>query len=328
MSPGPEYASEGHAGRLGVIPTRGIKEVFESVRVEASKKGGLTFLGTDLEVSMRYSIPPGDGLEIAEEGMLLAPARRLTAILTELPEEPVALGFSKGTCTIKSTSGSFRISAGTADFPAIEVPDTARGIEIDRTSEGPGGAHRLRGAREKMRYALNGILLLAKGDHLQGVSTDGRRSPTSREVPQPGSRRAGHRPHEGHDPAGPRAPGRRRVGEARLLREPGGRRHRPAVVMARLGRGPSPTSRRSSRSNARRSPPCAARTLRPASAAPRSSSQREGPAGSSVRLRFEEGKDLVISATVADVGEAVVSSLHVKGKGERSATTRTSSSTP
>jgi DNA polymerase-3 subunit beta len=34
---------------------------------------------------------------------------------------------------------------------------------------------------------------------------------------------------------------------------------------------------------------------------------RETPAGSSVRLKFEKEKDLVVSASVADVGEAVVS---------------------
>ena len=33
---------------------------------------------------------------------------------------------------------------------------------------------------------------------------------------------------------------------------------------------------------------------------------KEGGPGSSVRLRFDEGKPLVVSATVADVGEAVV----------------------
>jgi DNA polymerase III subunit beta len=306
----------------GVIPTRGIKEVFESVRVEASKKGGLTFLGTDLEVSMRYSIPPGDGLEIAEEGMLLAPARRLTAILTELPEEPVALAFSKGTCTIKSTSGSFRISAGDpADFPAIEVPDTARGIEVDRdVLKDLVERTAFAAAREKMRYALNGILLLAKGDHLQGVSTDGRRlAHVSAKCRNPGKQES-------------RAivPTRAMTQLVRVLRDDDesvklafsesqvaaatGR----AVVMARLVEGTFPNFEEvipvncEKKSTLRRDDLAAG--LRRASVL---FANREGPAGSSVRLRFEEGKDLVISATVADVGEAVVSiPCTFKGKGE------------
>lgn len=306
----------------GVVPTRGIKEVFESVRVEASRKGGLTFLGTDLEVSLRYSIPPGDGLEISEEGMLLAPARRLTAVLQELPEEPVTLGFSKGTCTIKSTSGSFRISAGDpADFPAIEVPDTSGGIEVaadvlkdlvERTA--------FAAAREKMRYALNGVLLLAKGDHLQGVSTDGRRlSHVSAKCRNPGKQES-------------RAivPTRALTQVVRVLRDDDesvrlsfsenqvaaatGR----AVVMARLVEGTFPNFEEvipvncEKKSTIRREDLAAG--LRRAAVL---FAAREGPAGSSVRLRFEEGKDLVVSATVADVGEAVVSiPCTFKGKGE------------
>ena len=127
----------------GVVPTRGIKEVFESVRIEASRKGGLTLLGTDLEVSMRYCIPAADGLEVAEEGMLLAPARRLSAILHELPDEPVTVGWAKGACTVKASSGSYRIMAGDpADFPAIDVPETADGIEVERKACSPAQSSR------------------------------------------------------------------------------------------------------------------------------------------------------------------------------------------
>lgn len=306
----------------GVVPTRGIKEVFESVRIEASKKGGLTLLGTDLEVSMRYSIPPGDGLEVTEEGMLLAPARRLTAILHELPEEPITLGFAKGTCTIKSSSGSFRISAGDpADFPAIEVPDTSVGIEVDRdVLKDLVERTAFAAAREKMRYALNGILLLAKGDHLQGVSTDGRRlAHVSAKCRNPGKLES-------------RAivPTRAMTQLVRVLRDEDesvklafsesqvaaatGR----AVVMARLVEGTFPNFEEvipvncEKKSTIRREDLAAG--LRRAAVL---FANREGPAGSSVRLKFEEGKELVVSATVADVGEAVVSiPCTFKGKAE------------
>jgi DNA polymerase-3 subunit beta len=306
----------------GIVPTRGIKEVFESVRVDASKKGGLTFLGTDLEVSMRWSIPPGDGLEVAEEGTLLAPARRLGAILQELPDEPVTVGWTKGTCTIKSSSGSFRITAGDpADFPAIEIPDTSAGIEVEReVLKDLVERTAFAAAREKMRYALNGILLLAKGDELQGVSTDGRRlSHVSAKCRNP-------RKNESRAIV----PTRAMTQLVRILRDDDetvklafsesqvaaatGR----AVVMARLVEGTFPNFEEvipvncEKRATMRREDLAAG--LRRAAVL---FAAREGPAGSSVRLKFEEGKDLVVSASVADVGEAVVSiPCTFKGKGE------------
>jgi DNA polymerase-3 subunit beta len=306
----------------GVVPTRGIKEVFESVRVEASKKGGLTFLGTDLEVSMRYSVPPGDGLEVAEEGMLLAPARRLAGILHELADEPVTLGFSKGNCTIKAASGSFRIAAGDpADFPGIEVPDASKGVEVEsavlkdlvaRTS--------FAAAREKMRYALNGILLLAKGDVLQGVATDGRRlshvTAKCRNAGKVESRAI--------------VPTRAMTQLVRILRDDDksvriafsesqvaaatGR----AVVMARLVEGTFPNFEEVIPVNCEKKAVMKREDL--AAGLRRAAvlfAAREGPAGSSVRLKFDEGKDLVVSASIADVGEAVVSiPCSFKGKGE------------
>jgi DNA polymerase III subunit beta len=306
----------------GIIPTRGIKEVFESVRVDASRKGGLTFLGTDLEVSMRYTVPPGDGLEVAEEGTLLAPARRLTAVLHELPDEPITVGWTKGTCTIKSSAGSYRIAAGDpADFPAIEVPDASAGVEVDReVLKDLVERTAFAAAREKMRYALNGILLLAKGDSLQGVSTDGRRlSHVSARCRNP--RKVDSRAI---------VPTRAMTQLVRVLRDDDksvklafsesqiaaatGR----AVVMARLVEGTFPNFEEVIPVNCEKKAVLKREDL--AAGLRRAAvlfASREGPAGSSVRLKFEEGKDLVVSASVADVGEAVVSiPCSFKGKGE------------
>lgn len=305
----------------GVVPARGIKEVFESVRVEASKKG-LSFLGTDLEVSLRYSLPAGDGIDVAEEGVLLAPARRFAAILHELPPEPVTVGWAKGTCTVKSPSGTWRITGGDpADFPAIEIPETSEGVEVEsavlkdlvaRTS--------FAAAREKMRYALNGILLLVKGDHLQGVATDGRRlSHVTAKCRNPA--RQDYRAI---------VPTRAMTQLVRVLRDEDksvrlafsesqvaaatGR----AVVMARLVEGTFPNFEEvipvncEKRAGIKREDLAAG--LRRAAVL---FAAREGPGGSSVRLKFEEGKDLVVSASVADVGEATVGiPCSFKGKPE------------
>jgi len=306
----------------GVVPTRGIKEVFESVRVEASRKDGLTLLGTDLEVSLRYNLPVGDGLEVAEDGVLLAPARRLSAILHELPEGPVTVGWAKGVCSVKASAGSWRVTGGDpADFPAIEIPDASEGIQVERgVLEDLVARTSFAAAKEKMRYALNGILLLAKGDHLQGVSTDGRRlAHVSAKCRNPGKQES-------------RAivPTRAMTQLVRVLRDDDesvrlafsesqvaaatGR----AVVMARLVEGTFPNFEEVIPVNCEKKSVIRREDL--AAGLRRAAvlfANREGPAGSSVRLKFEEGKDLVVSATVADVGEAVVTiPCTFKGKGE------------
>jgi len=293
----------------GIVPTRGIKEVFESVRIDATR-AGLTFLATDLEVSMRYTLPAEGDLEVKEEGTLLAPAKRLSAILHELPEGPVTITWARGTCSIRSASGNYRITAGDpADFPAIEVPDTRGGIEVDRevlkelvqrTS--------FAAAKEKMRYALNGILLLSEGDKLQGVATDGRRlSHVVAKCRNPSK-----------EAARAIVPTRALTHLVRILRDDeesatlafsenliaaGTSR---AVVMARLVEGSFPNFEEvipvncERRARVRREDLIAG--LRRAAVL---FAAREG-AGSSVRLRFAEGEDLLITASVADVGEAEV----------------------
>ncbi len=314
---------EALAAVSGVIPTRGIKEVFESVRIEASPEG-LTLLGTDLEVSLRYTLPAEDteGLAIDEPGVLLAPARRLSAILHELPDEPVTLSWSKGTCTVKSASGSWRITAGDpADFPAIEVPDASEGIEIEReVLKDLVQRTSFAAAREKMRYALNGILLLSRGDELQAVATDGRRlSHVLASCRNP--RKEQHRAI---------VPTRAMIQLVRILRDDDqavrlsftesavaastGR----AVVMARLVEGTFPNFDEVIPVNCEKKARIARADLEAGlRRAAVLFAAREGVAGNSVRLKFEEGEDLVVTASVADVGEArVVIPCAFAGKGE------------
>ena len=305
----------------GIVPTRGIKEVFESVRIEASTKG-LTLLGTDLEVSLRYTIPPGDGLQTAEEGVLLAPARRLQAILQELPDEPVTVSFAKGACHLKSASGSWRISAGDpADFPAIEVPESPEGVEVEReVLRDLVQRTAFAAAREKMRYALNGILLLTKGDDLQAVATDGRRLSHVRATCRNPKKVQGRAivptramTHLVRILAEDDAAVRIGFTEGNLAASTG-----RAVILARLVEGTFPNFEEvipvNCEKKARMKRAELEAGLRRAAVL---FGAREGIPGSSVRLKFAEGENLVLSASVADVGEAVVSvPCEFQGKGE------------
>jgi len=296
----------------GAIPARGasIKDVLENVRIAASKDG-LDLFGTDLEVSMRYSIPASEeGLRISEPGSFLVLARPLSAILHELPDEPVTVSWKGGNCSVQSDAGSFRVTGQDPDaFPSIEIPEMKGGIEI----EGPVlrdlvARTAFSAAREKMRYALNGILLIAKGDQLQGIATDGRRlSHVVAKCRNPG--KGEHRAI---------VPTRALTQVVKSLREEdaavrvtfsesqaavaAGR----ASILARLVEGTYPNFEEVIPGNCERRAVLDrekfAAGLRRAAVLV----TREAPAGGSVLLRFREGEDLVLTAQVPDVGEATV----------------------
>jgi DNA polymerase-3 subunit beta len=292
-----------------VVPTRGIKEVYESVRIEASRSQGLILLGTDIEVTVRYVIAPGDGLEVLEEGTLLAPARRLAAILHELPDEPVTIAWTSGSCSVKSASGSYRIAAGDpADFPAIEILGTERSVTIardvlkevvQRTS--------FAAAKEKMRYALNGILIIAKGQELQAVATDGRRLAhvTASCTTASGNESRAIVPTRALTQLVRILPDGAEVVHLAFSESQVAATAGPVSIQARLVEGAFPNFDEVIPVNCERK----ARLNREKFAAGLRRAavlfQTGGAgAGSSVRLEFAEGADLVLTSSVTDVGEA------------------------
>jgi DNA polymerase-3 subunit beta len=295
----------------GIVPTRGIKEVLESVRIDASADG-LVFLATDLEVSMRWRIPAGPDVKITEEGTLLAPAKRLSAILHEIPEEPVTLAFAKGVCTVKAASGQWRITAGNPeDFPAVESPDGAATVEVDReVLRDLVQRTAFAAAKERMRYALNGVLLVVHGDEIQGVATDGKRlahvaarcrnaSKTEARaiVPTRALTQFVRVLKDGDEPV------RLSFHESSLAAASGA-----GVVQARLVEGTFPNFQDVIPVNCPKKAVMERGALeaglRRASAVFAAAAALQSP---SVKMKFAEGEELVISASVPDVGESTVS---------------------
>ena len=186
---------------LGVVASKGVHPVYESVLLSAGGDA-LTIEATDLEVGMkvvletasdppdaeadggkggktrsgRFSLPE-NGIE--RGGSAVVPAQRLASILRELPTGEVVLDWDaeKREALIKAGRGTFRLQGPSPeDFP--EIPDVGGAEEvavraadlrrmIQRTS--------FAAAKERMRFALNGLLLKVNGETLELVATDGRR---------------------------------------------------------------------------------------------------------------------------------------------------------
>jgi DNA polymerase III subunit beta len=156
-----------------VVSTHAIKQIYESVKV-VTRDGSLELLATDLEVAIRYVIPEA---EIIEAGALAVPAARMTGILREIREDEVEVSWQDGATNVTAGGSRFTVlGEDPEEFPRIPEMGEGRTITIpkqtfreliERTA--------FSAAKERTRYALNGILLLVQGSEVRCVATDGRR---------------------------------------------------------------------------------------------------------------------------------------------------------
>lgn len=147
-----------------------------------TKDNELTLTATDLDVGIqcRFPLTPP-----SEQGAVALPARRLTTIIRELPDELVVLEAKKNhTATVQCGVSSFRIPGLPAeDFPvlpplqhdaAMTISQRALRSLIQKT------AHAM--SMEETRFILNGALLTSTAQELAMVATDGRRLAVARQA--------------------------------------------------------------------------------------------------------------------------------------------------
>lgn len=135
----------------------------------------LLLSATDLDVGIQCRFPL---IPPIEQGAVALPARKLTTIIRELPEESVVLEARKNhAATVTCGASSFRIPGLPAeDFPALPPTTQEHAVAI---SQGALKAlitltaHAM--SMEETRFILNGTLLTVQKGQLIVVSTDGRR---------------------------------------------------------------------------------------------------------------------------------------------------------
>lgn len=164
-----------------VIPSRGMKPVYESVLVRTRDKD-LELLGTDLEIAIRFRIEDrgeGDFIRIEEAGAMVVPAARLISILREVKDPEVEFTWSQNVLSVDcdASSSHFKVM-GYPEEDFTEIPDFPERATVALPSalfRRMVGHTAFATAKEKMRYALNGVLFVMEGNRLQMVGTDGRR---------------------------------------------------------------------------------------------------------------------------------------------------------
>jgi DNA polymerase-3 subunit beta len=137
--------------------------------------GELTLTATDLDVGIqcRFPLP-----QPAEKGAVALPARKLTTIIRELPDDTVTLEAKKNHAAIVNCgASSFRIPGLPAeDFPVLPSDADSEGVTIPQSALKSLVAQTAYAmSMEETRFILNGALLTLQKGQLVMVATDGRR---------------------------------------------------------------------------------------------------------------------------------------------------------
>ena len=146
--------------------------ILSNVLLEAEGKE-LVLTTTDLEVGMRRKV----AAKVEKKGAITLPAKRLLAILRELPVSEVTLEAIDGKeVEIRYDASYFKVlGLPKDDFPKLPEFDKTGSLKIARAPF----ADLIRKthyavSHDESRYVLNGLYLLLSNGKVTGVATDGR----------------------------------------------------------------------------------------------------------------------------------------------------------
>jgi len=168
-----EALLEGLQRIQNVVSTRATLPVLSNALLEATESG-VRLTTTDLEVGIRCSIEA----RVEKTGSTTLPARRLAAIVRELPSAEIVIEVdAKNIASIRCGSSFFKIyGLPQEEFPAFPAFKEAKSFTL-KQSELKDGLRKTSYAisSDETRYVLNGILFSLADNKLTLVATDGRR---------------------------------------------------------------------------------------------------------------------------------------------------------
>ncbi len=157
-----------------VVNDRSTLPILANVLLQTTDKE-LTLTTTDLDVGIQCRFPLTQPIE---QGAVALPARKLTTIIRELPDEPVTLEAKKNhTAILNCGPSSFRVPGlPPEDFPVLPTQESGAGGELAQEELKQVILHTAYAmSMEEARFILNGALLSAQKNTLTMVATDGRR---------------------------------------------------------------------------------------------------------------------------------------------------------
>ena len=155
-------AGRAATSRSGTLP------VLSGVRLDVSD-GDLTVTGTDLELTIRLSVP----VHSDQDGSAVVPARLVADIVKALPAGAVEVSIAEEEMSISAGRSQFSVRPlSLSDYPAQVEPDAE---PVTLTTDAVGNALRqvVRAAStDDARAVLTGVLITSEEDGLKMVATD------------------------------------------------------------------------------------------------------------------------------------------------------------
>lgn len=156
------------------VSQKGGLPILFNILFETIKNKKIKLVATDLEIGITSII---DG-EIQEDGAISIPAKKISDIVKELPNEKINLSAKKNNqITIKCEKSTFKMMGlPKEEFPKIPelvdkdiltLPQKLLKTMLNMTSFAI--------SKDETRYILSGVLLVATENKLRLVATDGRR---------------------------------------------------------------------------------------------------------------------------------------------------------
>ncbi|HEX8431214.1 MAG TPA: DNA polymerase III subunit beta [Longimicrobium sp.] len=167
-----ENLQQGLGSVAGSIPTRTTLPVLSNILLEADGEGFVRMSGTDLDTAVSVRVPA----EVAEEGAITAPAKKLQEIARELPGT-VEFATQGDTISISSNRTRFKLNGLPRDefpaFPKVDFDGSWRitGTELQRLISHVSFA----ASTEETRPILNGVLWQLADGEMRMVATNGHR---------------------------------------------------------------------------------------------------------------------------------------------------------
>ena len=112
---------------------RGIHPVLSNVLIETVEDNEIKLCATDLDLYIEVKIPA----EVGAKGAITLPGKKLTEIISKLPDEKVVFKLDTDTNTveIKCANSKFDIKGiPSSEFPPVETPDSDEFIDISTST--------------------------------------------------------------------------------------------------------------------------------------------------------------------------------------------------
>lgn len=157
---------------VSAVPAKSTLPILSNILIEADKEG-LTFIATDLDISIRTR---GEA-EVAEPGKVTVPAKRMGEIVRELPDADVKVTVKDARMKLTCANGTFSIvGMGSEDFPQLPQVDAEKMVTLPtETLEKAVRRTTYSVGTDETRQNLTGALLQFKGGELRMIATDGHR---------------------------------------------------------------------------------------------------------------------------------------------------------